>query len=92
MRRKTIQYMVESSGTVWSRVGDKVALPVVDYDGMTPENNYRLDYKLEAFSVFDAGVRLVELTGTRKIPLRLKNFHRKFWGMTPIKNMTRSRK
>jgi len=83
-RARTIQYMVDKiTNTVWSRVGSEVAIPVLDFEGMTPENHYETHYNLVKFdlSVLHSQV----LIHTRKIGICIKNEHRKFWGMKPIK-------
>jgi len=77
---KTITYMIDADlGNVMSRVGDEVAVPVLDFEGMTPDNGYAMTYNLEKFSVFDLGH--YNIIHTRKIPISMKNKHRKFWGM-----------
>ena len=83
-RLTTIQYAWdEDTGQVWSRVDDKVAVPVLDFEGMTPENGWDMKWPLQKMSIFDTiGSRLV---WTRKIPLAIKNMHRKFWGMSELK-------
>jgi hypothetical protein len=47
---------------------------------MGPHNDFRLDYKLEEFHVFSLGPVQDQLTWTRKIPTKVKNIHRAFWG------------
>ena len=83
-RYKTILYMIDNeTGFVYSQVGSEVAIPVLDWEGMTPENLYRTDYNLEKTSVYD--ICRSDVIHTRKIPVEVKNIHRKFWGMKPIK-------
>ena len=85
-RARTIQYMLdEGNGLVWSRVNGEVAIPILDWAGMTPENSYQTNYFLEKHKAFDVIRELNTLKRTRKIPTELKNQHRKFWGMKPIK-------
>jgi len=67
-------------GEVMSRVGSEVAIPVLDFEGMTPDNGYAMTYNLEKFSVFELR-HYNRLIHTRKIPISIKNKHRKFWGM-----------
>lgn len=83
-RFRTIGYMIDDAGFVYSRVGSEVAVPVLEWDKMIPENQYQTSYHLEKFSIFDLIGTTV--TKTKKIPLRLKNKHRKFWGMKPLKS------
>jgi hypothetical protein len=75
-----IMYAIDcDTGMVVSRIGDKYAWPILDYEGMTPDNSFKTEYYLEAVSIFD--VPRANLKYTRKIPLEVKNFHRAFWGM-----------
>jgi len=74
--------MVDDEGLVYSRVGSEVAIPVLDWDNMKPENRYSTHYNLERFHVFDlCGVSVLR---TKKIPKSIKNKHRKFWGFSKI--------
>lgn len=49
---KTITYAIDHTGLVISRVGSEVAFPVLEYDNMTPANNFRMNYHLEKAHVF----------------------------------------
>lgn len=84
MRKRTIQYMIdEETGLVFSRVRSEIAIPVLQFDKMVPENNFANVWELEKMSVYDTiGMSLLH---TRKIPIEIKNEHRKFWGMKPLK-------
>lgn len=76
-----IQYAVDlETGLVWSRVGDMVALPVLDYPSMAPANNFLPTYRLETFNTFEV-LGCACLKWTRKIPMDVKNRHRRYWGM-----------
>jgi len=45
--RKIITYAIDAeTGQVISRVGHGVAWPVLDFEGMTPENNFKAEYNL----------------------------------------------
>jgi hypothetical protein len=80
---RTIQYGIDrDTGLVWSRIGSQVAVPVLQYDKMTPENNFTPSYELEKMDVIGHAYNCVRWT--RKIPTVIKNLHRKFWGMKPI--------
>jgi hypothetical protein len=81
---KTITYMIGGLSFVYSRVGSEVAIPMLEYDKMGPENGYAKFYRLEKGSIFDLGD--CDMIRTRKIPLWLKNKHREFWGMKPLKS------
>lgn len=84
---KTIQYAIEqTTGLVVSRVGSELAWPILGYDNMLPENNYAMNYHLEKMPVFmAAGSTWDTLKWTRKISTAIKNTHRIFWGMKPLK-------
>jgi len=85
-RDRRITYMIEPDmGLVYSRVGSEVAIPVLDFEGMKPENGYETNYPLEKFNVLSVARDLAYVIHTRKIPIELKNEHRKFWGMKPLK-------
>jgi len=82
---KTITYMLNpETGIVYSRVGSEVAIPVLEYDKMTPKNGFATSYALEKFNVFEMCKDLNTMIGIRKIPVAIKNRHRKFWGMKEI--------
>lgn len=85
MHQRRITYLVEGeSGAVYSRVGDEVAIPVLLWDKMTPANCFEPSYRLEKFKVLVVADSLVNLLRTRKIPVEIKNIHRRFWGMRPL--------
>ena len=86
-RHRTIQYAIDrSTNLVVSRVDREYAWPILDYDGMKPENNFKTQYNLEKIPVGHlSGDEYDNLEWTRKIPTRIKNYHRKFWGMKPLK-------
>lgn len=71
-RRRTIQYAIENpTGVVISRVGSEIAYPA--------------RRRLEKLSVYALAPSWRAYRWTRKIPRALKNRHRKFWGMPPLK-------
>jgi len=84
-RQRRIMYMIDLEGFVYSRVGSEIAIPVLDFEGMTPKNGYKTDYPLEKFNVLQVAYALRHVRHTRKIPVEIKNEHRKFWGMKPLK-------
>ncbi|HDY90266.1 MAG TPA: hypothetical protein ENH82_19370 [bacterium] len=86
MRNRTIQYAIEQeTGQVCSQVSGEIAIPILNYDCMQPENGYKLTYRLEKFDIFTTiGMKL---KWTRKIPQEIKNQHRKFWGFKPLTNI-----
>ena len=86
-KNQTIQYAVNTEdGTVISRVGSEIALPVLQYGKMQPKNNFNTEYELEKIDVIHLSRCWNEYKWTRKIPLNVKNMHRKFWGMSELKS------
>ena len=82
-----LQFFVHEDGVI-SGLGDKLLWPILDYEGMKPENNFQITYNL---TIIDADfTTLRDLytrgKGTRKIPLEIKNEHRKLWGLKPVKS------
>jgi hypothetical protein len=69
---------------VWSRVNSEIAIPVLNFEAMMPENNFAAHYNLEKFNAIDICRNLVNVIRTRKIPINIKNHHRKFWEMKLI--------
>lgn len=82
-----ITYAIDTdTGLAVSRQGDCFAWPILDYEGMTPDNGFAANYYLEKIPVLSvAGRVLAGLQWTRKIPMEVKNLHRVFWGMAPLK-------
>jgi hypothetical protein len=68
---------------------DQLAWPVLQYQDMVPENHFTAGLKLEKM---DLGALVhASLRWTKKIPVSIKNQHRGFWGMKPLKTTTRQR-
>lgn len=87
---KTIQYAIETNtGMVVSRVEDKIYHPVLDFDGMKPENNWEIKYYFEEMPVTVLFGVYHYYKWTRKIPNKIKNFHRKHWGFKLLKGKNR---
>ena len=84
MQRHTITYAVDPDGLVVSRLGNEYAWPVLDWDAMTPDNNFRPKYHLEKFLAVSLFLTFT-LRQTRRVPTAIKNLHREFWGMPPLK-------
>ena len=83
---KTIQYAVESeTGMVISRIGSEIAIPVLRFDKMLPENNFQTIYELQKMDVSAISHCWNQYKWTRKITFDLKNRHRQFWGLKPLK-------
>lgn len=90
---RVITYCVDkASGLVGSRVGDELAFPILQFDkigmggkGFQPGDfNGPMIYELERDNVFAYRQNWRSLRWTKKIPKRLKNRHRKFWGFKPL--------
>ena len=62
--------------------GEGYAVPVLDFEGMKPENGFKAVYNLEKFETlcYQGG----NIRWTRKIPTAIKNCHRKFWNMKEL--------
>ena len=82
--RRMITYGVTNDGMVCSRYGDEIAFPVLEYNKMSPDNNFRTYYHLEKDILFSL-CGLFYLKWTKKIPIKIKNLHRKYWGLKPLK-------
>lgn len=82
---KRIQYAIDLElGMVWSKYENQLAIPILDFAGMKPENNWQMNYNLEKCSIDN--IRHAQLKWTRKIPIEIKNLHRQFWGMKSLKS------
>ena len=83
--RKNIQYAVDTeTGMVISRIGSEIALPVLQFHKMVPENNFQTVYELEKMDVIAIAHCWKYYKWTRKIPTEVKNKHREFWGLRPL--------
>jgi hypothetical protein len=83
---KAIRYGIDrETGFVWSRMGSMIALPVLQFDKMVPDNDFQTIYELDKFDVIQlVGSAYNAVKWTRKIPTQIKNLHREFWGMKPL--------
>lgn len=97
---KQICYAVDDEdGLIYSRVGDQVAVPVLDFAGIGmggveketgkvfEKGNFQgpTNYNLEKFPLHSLSPSWGNLRWTKKIPTAVKNLHRAFWGMKPLK-------
>lgn len=83
---RNITYAIDlDTGLVVSRVGSELAWPILDYENMLPENNFTMFYNLEKIPVISVCNYWGNLKWTRKIPLEIKNIHRRFWGFKELK-------
>lgn len=93
-------YDAEDDGPfVVSRVDNKVAWPVLDFAGIGmgglekstgtvyEKGDFRgpTNYDLQAILLHEIKAGWLSLKWTRKIAVSLKNKHREFWGMKPLK-------
>jgi len=82
---KVITYAINrEDGLVVSRVGSQLAWPVVQYDQIGEKGNFNgpINIKLENIPVTSVGQEWGLLRWTKKIPVVLKNQHRKHWGFS----------
>lgn len=85
MNKNRIEYAIDTeTGLFISRVNSEVAIPILGYDDMTPENNFDGQYHLEKIDVISLSRTWDIYKWTRKIPFDIKNQHRKFWGKKPL--------
>ena len=96
---RTITFAVHrDNGLVISRVGNELAWPVLDFPaiGMGGIGDDGVEYEpgdfqgptrhyLDKFPFSQVGGEYRHLKWTKKIPLYLKNRHREFWGMKPVR-------
>ena len=88
-----IRYAVHPDGFVVSFWGGKVYWPILDYEGMGPKNNYEMKYNWEKCDMLNLSHgEMGMLKFTKNIPPEYKNFHRKLWGMKPVKQNKREEK
>jgi hypothetical protein len=88
-----ITYAVDlQTGQWWSRVEghttagkQKVALPVLDYEAIGVGGDFTkpLTFHLEAMGI--EALLHADLRWTRKASVAVKNMHRAFWGMPPLR-------
>jgi hypothetical protein len=85
---RTIQYAIDTdTELVWSRVyGEGVAIPVIDFESGSDDNDFEMSTPLEKFDEFEV-LPMMDglLTWTKKIPKEVKNMHREFWGFKLLK-------
>lgn len=85
-RFRTIQYAIHSeTGAVISRVGNDVAIDIPQYDGKNWPPTNETKYQLEKIQFITLVPVWDYYKWTRKIPFDVKNRHRMFHGMKPLK-------
>jgi len=86
--QKRIRYGVDTyTGYVVSQnlLTGKIAIPIIDFDQMCPEDGFEIKSHLEAISPLQSVLSGMAIEWTSKVPLEKKNEHRAFWGMKPLK-------
>ena len=87
MNRKIITYGIDlDTEQVISRVGEEVSIPILIWESEDGgiELKYETKYVFEKHNIFDA-LPHMSIKWTKKINKNIKNAHREFWGMKPIK-------
>ena len=80
-----IRYGIDtSSGMIWSRVGSQVAIPILQPENMTSKNSFKPVFELDVFELDELAGSLSLIKWTQKIPNKIKNYHRDYWGMPPV--------
>lgn len=85
---KTITYAIcLDDGLTYSRCGDQIAVPVLQYEEFGKDGDFTkpFRYKLEKTPILDLAYCWPRFRWTKKIPNIVKNVHREFWGMKPLK-------
>lgn len=86
---RTIQFYFDSfEGEVYGRADGEISFRVLDYEktGEGGDFSKPLEYHLEKGDVFSLAhqLSLPDVERTRKIPNKIKNEHREFWGFPPL--------
>lgn len=84
---KTIQFLADvSSGDFYSEYGydREIAIPMMDYEAIGKNGNFQapITYTLE--KVDRNCIQWKYIHNTKKVPVEIKNLHRKFWGMKEL--------
>lgn len=85
---RVLTFAISNDGFVYSRLTvngntQGFAVPVLDFEGMIPSNNFDTVYDLTNFPWISRNT-WDSLTWTKKISTIMKNIHRVFWGMKPL--------
>lgn len=86
MRGKTIQYAYDlASDCIVARCGNEYIWPVLDFEGMTPENGFDARYSLERVPSSQVTPEVRRgLVFSKKFPVAIKNSYREAFGMRPL--------
>lgn len=80
-----IKYAIDQeTGLTWSRYGDKIAVPVPDETKVHEDYIEYTLYRLDAPPVENSS-SYFKLEWTDQLPVSIKNYHRKHWGLRPLK-------
>lgn len=83
--RANIRYAIHPDGFVVSQMDSHFMWSILGYGKMTPENNFATSYTYEKISAFLIGAgEYRSLEFTKKIPVEVKNFHRRLWGLKEL--------
>lgn len=94
---KRLTYGIDRDGYLISRMSghrrgdDDLCIPVLDYDAIGQGGDFTgpLTYHLEQFPLTTILADSINwwhgIVWTKKIPVRMKNQHRAFWGMKPLR-------
>jgi hypothetical protein len=81
----TIQYGIDtSSGMIWSQYQSYVAVPVLQTGKMTSKNSFVPIFEFEVFDLCELEGSMVTIKWTRHVSNKIKNIHRKFWGLRSV--------
>lgn len=82
MAQRITYRMDPDTGLFWSRLGSRVAVPVLDYDGMTPDNGFFAGLYLEHESILTVAHTWNYLIPCHP-PADIKAWHRHSWATHP---------
>jgi hypothetical protein len=80
--KTNIRYAIHPDGFVVSQMDSYFMWPILQYDDMTPENNFATSYTYERILIGSGEYRSLKFT--KKIPAEVKNFHRRLWGLKEL--------
>ncbi|MEL7085350.1 MAG: hypothetical protein AAF268_08855 [Cyanobacteria bacterium P01_A01_bin.3] len=72
-----------NTGMVYSRVGERVAVPV-RVEGGIRVRGAKPHYELESFPVYAIRERWANLLSTQRVPIHIQNYHREFWRLPKL--------
>ena len=85
MVERRVTFAVDrNTGMVYSRVGDRVAVPVPLDTGMRLRGLTEPQSSLESFPIYAIRQRWANLHSTQRIPIHIQNIHREFWRLPKL--------